>query len=138
MPLHCKSASVPTEMYVGYVFGKEESDVRPVQEWDMKIPDLIAALCNKYETGQIALCALFLETVKKASCLNTTIYKVKSVISINYTATTMVCLVSWLSKTVTFFPIVLTLTVPFFPIDISTDRPLITSRKLHPSNGSVY
>ena len=24
-----------------------------------------------------------------------------------------------------------------FPIDISTERPLITSRKLHPSNGSA-
>ena len=25
---HCKSASVPTEMHVGCVFGKEESEVR--------------------------------------------------------------------------------------------------------------
>ena len=64
---HCKSASVPTEMHVGRVFGKEESEARPVPEWDMKIPDTIAALCNKYETGRVALRGLFSETVKKAA-----------------------------------------------------------------------
>ena len=64
---HCKSASVPTEMHVGRVFGKDESEVRPIPEWDMKIHDPITALCNKYETGQVALCGLFSETVKKAS-----------------------------------------------------------------------
>ena len=54
-------------MHVGRVFGKDESEVRPIPEWDMKIPDPITALCNKYETGQVALCGLFSETVKKAS-----------------------------------------------------------------------
>ena len=57
-------------MHVGRVFGKEESEVRPIPKWDMKIPDPIAALCNKYETGQVALCGLFSETVKKHPCLH--------------------------------------------------------------------
>ncbi len=36
---YCKSATVITEMHVGHVFGDSESDIRPVQEWDMTIPD---------------------------------------------------------------------------------------------------
>ncbi len=51
-------------MHVGRVFGDSESDVRPVQEWDMTIPDPIKALCNN---GQVSLCGLFSDTVKKAS-----------------------------------------------------------------------
>ena len=76
---HCKSASVPTEMHVGRVVRKE-SEVRPVPEWDMKIPDPIAALCNKYETGQVALCGQFSETVKKAAMSQ---YQVKSMLLLN-------------------------------------------------------
>ena len=69
---------------MGRVFDKAESQVRPVPEWDMKIPDPIAALCNKYETGHVALCGLFSETVKKA-CMSQYhhIYKVKSMLLIN-------------------------------------------------------
>ena len=61
---YCKSASVPTEMHVGRVFGTDLSDVKPVPEWDMTIPYDVIALCNKYETGQVGL---FSDTVKKAS-----------------------------------------------------------------------
>ena len=64
---HCKSATVPTEMHVGSVFGDSESDVKPVSEWDMSIPGPVKALCDKYETGQVSLCGLFSDTVKKAS-----------------------------------------------------------------------
>ena len=64
---YCKSASVPTEMHVGRVFGTDLSDVKPVPEWDMTIPYDVIALCNKYETGQVSLCGLFSDTVKKAS-----------------------------------------------------------------------
>ena len=64
---YCKSASVPTEMHVGRVFGADMSDVKPVPEWDMTIPYDVIALCNKYETGQVSLCGLFSDTVKKAS-----------------------------------------------------------------------
>ena len=47
---HCKSASVPAMMNVENVFGEGESDIKPVPEWDMKIPAPVKALCNKYET----------------------------------------------------------------------------------------
>ena len=33
----------------------------------MSIPAPLKALCNKYETGQVALCGLFSDTAKKAS-----------------------------------------------------------------------
>ena len=52
---------------MGSVFGESESDVKPVAEWDMAIPKPIKALCNKYETGQVSLCGLFSDTVKKAT-----------------------------------------------------------------------
>lgn len=41
--------------------------MKPVEEWDMSFPTPLKALCNKYEMGQVALCGLFSDTVKKAS-----------------------------------------------------------------------
>ena len=35
------------------------------------MPDPIKALCNKYETGMVALCGLFSNTVKKTSITST-------------------------------------------------------------------
>ena len=63
----CKTAMVPTEMHVGNIFIGNLSNVKPVSEWDMCLPKPVQDLCNNYETGQVALCGLFSNTVKKAS-----------------------------------------------------------------------
>ena len=43
------------------------TDIKPVPEWDMTVPKPLKEVCNKYEAGQVALCGLFSDTVKKAS-----------------------------------------------------------------------
>ena len=67
-------------MHVGKVFGDGIADIKPVPEWEMSLPDPVKALCNKYETGQVALCGLFSDTLKKASISQ---YYVKLMLSLN-------------------------------------------------------
>ena len=47
------------------MFGGNGTDIKPVPEWNMTVPTL-KELCNKYETGQVALCGIFSDTVNKA------------------------------------------------------------------------
>ena len=44
----------------------DSSDFKPVEDWDMNFPQEIPDLSNKYETGQVALCGLFSNTVTQA------------------------------------------------------------------------
>ena len=64
---YCRTATIPLEQHVGHVFGDNGTDIKPVPEWDMTVPKPLKELCNKYETGQVGLCGLFSDTVKKAS-----------------------------------------------------------------------
>ena len=51
---------MPAELYVGDVLDASESSIlKPVRLWDMKKPQTIAELSNRYETGQLSLCGLF-------------------------------------------------------------------------------
>ena len=64
----CKTSQMPGELYVGDVLDTSCSmSTKPVKLWNMKKPDPIAQLSNRYETGQVSLCGLFSTTVKKAS-----------------------------------------------------------------------
>ena len=44
----------------------EYADLKPVEDWDINFPQEISNLRNKYETGQVALCGLFSNTVRQA------------------------------------------------------------------------
>ena len=64
--IHVHIVKTPTELYVGDVL--EESDtMKPVKLCDMRNPQPIAQLSNRYETGHVSLCGLFSTTVKKGS-----------------------------------------------------------------------
>ena len=65
---YCKTNRMPAELYVGDVLDTSESmNMKPVKLWDMRKPQPIAKLSNRYETGHVSLCGLFSTTVKKAS-----------------------------------------------------------------------
>ena len=44
----------------------DDSDLKPVKDWDMNFPPEISALRNKYERGQVALCGSLSNTVRQA------------------------------------------------------------------------
>ena len=62
---YCRSRHVPNQELVGDVFNNGQ--LKPVAEWDMSQPEPLAALRNRYESTQIALCGLYSTTVKQAS-----------------------------------------------------------------------
>ena len=65
---YCKTNQMPAELYVGDVLDTSESvNMKPVKLWDMRKPQPIAKLSNRYEIGHVLLCGLFSTTVKKAS-----------------------------------------------------------------------
>ena len=65
---YCKINEMPAELYVGDVLDQSETmNMKPVKLWDMRKPQPIAQLSNRYETGHVSLCGLFSTTVKKAS-----------------------------------------------------------------------
>ena len=56
------------ELHVGDVLQSSENmTMKPVKLWDMTKPRPIADLMNRYETGHVSLCGLFLNYSKKAS-----------------------------------------------------------------------
>ena len=59
---YCHSRHVPNQELVGGVFNNGQ--LKPVAEWDMSQPEPLAALRNRYESPQIALCGLYSTTVK--------------------------------------------------------------------------
>ena len=63
---HCRSNTIPSDQYVGDVTSAN-GELKPVSEWSTEKPQPVAALRNKYETGQVALCGLFSTTVKEAN-----------------------------------------------------------------------
>ena len=65
---YCKTNQMPAELYVGDVLDTSETmNMKPVKLWDMRKPQPIAQLSNRYETMHVSLCGLFSTTVKKAS-----------------------------------------------------------------------
>lgn len=63
---HYRSNAIPSDQYVGDVTSAN-GELKPVSEWSMEKPQPVAALQNRYETGQVALCGLFSTTVKEAN-----------------------------------------------------------------------
>ena len=62
----CCSMKIQLDQYVGDAMSND-SDLLPVEEWRLKKPSALAALCNQYERGQVGLCELFSTAVKDAS-----------------------------------------------------------------------
>ena len=54
-----------------------DSDSKPIEDWDMNFPQQILTLRNKYERGHMSLCGLFQILSDKQGCPNTHIFKVK-------------------------------------------------------------
>ena len=63
---YCKNGLIPPDQHVGDVFSAIKGLVKPVKDWNMKLPCEIEALMNKYEHGQVSLCGLLSNTVKEA------------------------------------------------------------------------
>ena len=63
---YCKTNQIPAELCVGDVL-EESNTMKTVKLWDMRKPQPIAQLSNRYETGHVSLCGLFSTTIKKAS-----------------------------------------------------------------------
>ncbi len=63
---YCHSKNLPSDMHVRLVFDSNITDIKPVREWDVRKPQPVAALTNRYETGQVSLLGLFSTSVKDA------------------------------------------------------------------------
>ena len=63
---YCTNNQLPSEMYVGDVLDTSMS-LKPVHLWELRKPQPVGRLHNRYETGHVSLCGLFSTTVKKAS-----------------------------------------------------------------------
>ena len=61
---NCTINSIPQDQHVGDIM--DDSDLKPVDDWDMNYPQVISDLRNKYERGQVSLCGLFSNTVRQA------------------------------------------------------------------------
>ena len=61
---YCCTRKVPPEEQVGDIFC--DGKPKPVMDWDMQQPEPLAALRNRFETTQTAVCGLFSTTVKQA------------------------------------------------------------------------
>ena len=62
----CKKYAVPPDQHVGDVFESGTRIAKPVSQWNMKLPNAVANLANRYERGQVSLCGLFSTVVKDA------------------------------------------------------------------------
>ena len=62
----CKKYAIPSDQHVGDVFESGTCVTKPVSQWNMKLPNAVASLANRYERGQVSLCGLFSTVVKDA------------------------------------------------------------------------
>ena len=62
----CKKYAVPPDQHVGDIFESSTCTAKSVSQWNMKLPNAIADLANRYERGQVSLCGSFSTVVKDA------------------------------------------------------------------------
>ena len=77
---------------MGDVFESGTCIAKPVSQWNMKLPNAVANLANRYERGQVSLCGLFSTVVKDAGMSRFSHVQGEENLLVNLITTTMVCL----------------------------------------------
>ena len=51
------------QMSMRVIFLSLAHNAKPVSQWNMKFPNAVANLANRYERGQVSLCGLFMNVL---------------------------------------------------------------------------